>query len=125
MTIASNKFVEMLFHLLEFNVCYSKLFAKIYYQFPISVIIWGIWGYFIVIVERNKTGDVIVLPGIPSIVCKHLVNHKIFLIGEKLLGLGVALICMWVAVNKEFEEVIFEVANGEKLWLLPTSHNKG
>ena len=53
------------------------------------------------------------------------VNHKIFLIGEKLLGLGVALICMWLAVSKEFEEVIFEVANGEKLWLLPTSHNKG
>ena len=41
------------------------------------------------------------------------------------MGLGVALIGMWVAVSKEFEEVIFEVAIGEKLWLLPTSHNKG
>jgi len=34
------------------------------------------------------------------------------------------MIDMWVAVSKEFE-VIFEVAIGEKLWLLPTSHNKG
>ena len=44
-----------------------------------------------------------------------IVNHKIFLIGEKLLGLVVALIGMSVAVSKEFEEVIFEVAIGEKL----------
>ena len=43
-----------------------------------------------------------------------IVNHKIFLIGEKLLGLVVALIGMSVAVSKEFE-VIFEVAIGEKL----------
>ena len=53
-----------------------------------------------------------------------IVNHKIFQIGEKLLGLGVALIGMLVAVSKVFE-VIFEVAIGEKLGLLPTSHNKG
>ena len=50
----------------------ANCFQKIYCQFPISFIIWGIWGYFIVIVERNKTGDVIELPGIPNIVCKHL-----------------------------------------------------
>ena len=50
----------------------ANCFQKFITNLQLQLLFGEFGGYFIVIVERNKTGDFIELPGIPNIVCKHL-----------------------------------------------------